>query len=164
MKHIWTKNQNFLFFILHCSYVVDHYEYKNTLILAFYLSYLKGRFFASSKNRHGTYPLNILKQTTQNSVQEKMENVSSILILQLIFAFPQKFLNSYFQVIFTILVIADIQRISCWGKMIKGILMNQFLHLSIQHCQKWMRICLEKLNALTSIRICKICRINIVNQ
>ena len=67
-------------------------------------------FLTPSKNRHGTYLLNILKQTTKNSVQEEMKNRSSIFISQLIFAFPP---NSYFHIIFTILVLAQIRRIIC---------------------------------------------------
>ena len=79
-----------------------------------------------------TYLLNILKQTTQNGVQEKMKNISPRFISLLIFALPQ---NSYFHIIFTILVLAQIRRIICWVKRIKGTQMNQFLYLSIQDCQ-----------------------------
>ena len=105
----------------------------------------KAVFFAHSENRNGTYLLNILKQTAQNSVQEEMKNISPIFISLLILAFPQ---NSYFHIV---LVLAQIRRITCWGKRIKGTQMNKFLYLSIQECQTWMRICLEKLNIRTYI-------------
>ena len=118
-------------------------------------------FFVLSKNRHGAYLLNILKQATENSVQKELKNISPIFISLLIFGFPQ---NSYFHIIFTISVLAQIRRIIYWGKRMNGIQMNQFLYLSIQDCQTWMGICVEKLNVRTLIRICIICRINIVNQ
>ena len=129
-------------------------------MLAFHSSYLKGCFFAPSKNCHSTYLLNILKQTAQSSVKEEMKNISPIFISWLIFAFSQ---NSYFHIIFTILFLAQIRRIICWGKRIKETQMNQFLYLSIQGCETWMRICLKKLNVSTSIRLCKISSMNIAN-
>ena len=95
----------------------------------------KAIFLPLSRNCHGTYLPNILKQTTQNIVQEEMKNASPIFISWLIFAFSQ---NSYFHIIFTILFLAQIRRIICWGKRIKETQMNQFLYLSTQVCQAWM--------------------------
>ena len=115
-------------------------------MLAFYSSYLKDCFFfVPSENRNGTYLLNILKQTTQNSVQEEMKNISLIFFSLLIFPFPQ---NSYFHII---LVLAQIRRTTCWGKRIKGTQMNQFLYLCILECQTGMGIYLEKLDVRTYI-------------
>ena len=158
---LFELGTEFIFFHFTLLIYYRRYEYRNALVLAFYSSYLKGCFFAPSKNHHGTYLLNILKQATQSSVQEEIENISSIFISRSINAFPQ---NSYFHIIFAILVLTQIRRIICWAKRIWETWMNQFLYLSIQDCQAWMGICLEKLNVRTSIRICKICRINIVNQ
>ena len=86
------------------------YSESGSLKCVFFFSDL---FITPSKNRHGTYLLNILKQTTQNSVQEEMKYISPILISLLIFAFPQ---NSYFHIIFTTLILAQIRGIICWGK------------------------------------------------
>ena len=162
LKNIWNRNRIYFFHFILLIYNVGQYEHKNTLMFAFYSSYLKDCFFfVLSKNRHGAYLLNILKQATENSVQKELKNISPVFISLLIFGFPQ---NSYFHIIFTISVLAQIRRIIYWGKRMKGIQMNQFLYLSIQDCQTWMGICLEKLNVRTLIRICIICRINIVNQ
>ena len=51
---MFEPGTKFTFFILICSYVVGQCEQKNTLMLAFYSSYLKGYFFAPSNNHHGT--------------------------------------------------------------------------------------------------------------
>ena len=160
---IFEIGTEFIFFILYCSFLMSvNMNIRILLCLPFTRHIWKTVFFfVLSKNRHGAYLLNILKQATENSVQKEMKKISPIFISLLIFGFPQ---NSYFHIIFTISVLAQIRRIIYWGKRMKGIQMNQFLYLSIQDCQTWMGICLEKLNVRTLIRICIICRINIVNQ
>ena len=169
LKHIWTRNR--IFFLKFCSAhtlfvnknTMECYKKTMRILLCwpFTRHVWKAVFFAPSENRHSTYLLNILKQTTQNSAQEEMKNISPTFISLLTFAFPE---NSYFHTIFTILVLAQIRRIICWGKKIKRTQMKWFLYLIIQDCQAWIGIYLEKLNVWTSIRICKMCRINIVCQ
>ena len=78
LKTTWTKaylklGTEFIFLILHCSYIVGQYEYKNTLMLAFYSPYMKGCFFAPSKNRHSTYRLNILKKNNTEQCRRRNE-------------------------------------------------------------------------------------------
>ena len=132
------------------------WTYKNTFMLVFYSSHLKDCFFFCSLEKSPWYvPAKYWNK------QHRSKYISPIFILQLIFAFPQ---NSYFHIIFTVVVLAQIRKIICWGKRIKGTQMSQFLYLSIQDCQTWKEIYLEKLNVRTSIRICKTYRINTVNQ
>ena len=131
------------------------WTYKNTFMLVFYSSHLKDCFFCSLEKSPWYVPAKYWNK------QHRSKYISPIFTLQLIFAFPQ---NSYFHIIFTVVVLAQIRKIICWGKRIKGTQMSQFLYLSIQDCQTWKEIYLEKLNVRTSITICKIYRINTVNQ
>ena len=145
------------FFILHWSYFVVQYEHIRILLCWSFTRHIWETvfFFCSLEKSTWYVPAKYWNK------QHRSKYISPIFILQLIFAFPQ---NSYFHIIFTIVVLAQIRKIICWGKRIKGTQMSQFLYLSIQDCQTWKEIYLEKLNVRTSIRICKIYRINTVNQ
>ena len=85
----------FIFFILHCSYNVGQYEYKNTLMLAFYLPYLKGCFFAPSRNRHGTYLLKYFETNNTEQCPRRNEKHISYIHLAINFCIPAKFLFSH---------------------------------------------------------------------
>ena len=113
---IFELGAEFVFFTLHCSYIVGQYEYKNALVLAFYSPYPKGCFFCSLEKSPWYVPAKYSEtNNTEQCPRRNEKYISSIFISRLIFAFPQ---ISYFHIIFTILVLAQIQRIICWGKRI----------------------------------------------
>ena len=97
LKHIWTRN--WIFFLKFCSAhtlfvnknTMECYKKTMRILLCwpFTRHVWKAVFFAPSENRHSAYLLNILKQTTQNSAQEEMKNISPTFISLLTFAFPK---------------------------------------------------------------------------
>ena len=130
-------------------------------MLAFYSSCLKGSFFCSLGKSPWYVPAKYSETNNTKQCPRRNEKYISYIHFAINFCIPE---NSYFHTIFTILVVAQIRRIICWGKRIKRTQMKWFLYLIIQDCQTWIGIYLEKLNVWTSIRICKMCRINIVCQ
>ena len=115
---IFNLGTEFIFLILQCSYIVVHYECKNTLILAFYLSYLKDCFFFCSLEKLSwCVPAKYSKINNTEQCPRRNEKHISNIHFAVNFCIAKKLL---FHLIFIILVSAQILRTICWGKLIKG--------------------------------------------
>ena len=85
---IFELGTEFIFFILHCSCIVGQYKYKNTLMLAFYTSYLKACFFCSLEKSPWYVPAKIFWNKQHRTVSKKKWKI------YLLNSFPYQFLHS----------------------------------------------------------------------
>ena len=92
---LFELGTQFIFFILHYSVNM------NNLMLAFYSSYLKGCFFLLSRKIAKYVPTKYSEKNNTEHCPKRREKYIFNIHFEIIFAYPQ---NSYFHIIFTVLV------------------------------------------------------------